>query len=180
MIVGGAVRTARTRRTVFGQLPYNLLPQVMENPPTLLDPEKKGKFEDAISEPAILQAAHYQGLAVKNADALLKLATQGNSIANEIFYERAQLLGAAVSLVSDIVNPDRIVLGGQAFTDAPHYLPQVAKEIASRIFGVRHPVHISSAKHYVQQRASGAVALDRLFHDPIAEIESYKIYTTTV
>ena len=44
---------------------------------------------------------------------------QDNQQAKELLAERARVLGEAVALLRDVLNPDELVVGGQAFTEYP-------------------------------------------------------------
>ncbi|WP_238421878.1 ROK family transcriptional regulator [Gordonia sp. 'Campus'] len=85
--------------------------------------------------------------------------------------ERARVLGEAVALIRDVINPDAIVVAGEAFAAHPHGLAPVQAafdetttltwplEIAPSRFGVR-----------VQESAAIVVALSVIYADPIAAV----------
>ena len=50
---------------------------------------------------------------------VLRAARQGNEKARALLAERARVLGEAVALLRDMLNPDDLVVGGQAFTEYP-------------------------------------------------------------
>ncbi|EON32486.1 NagC family transcriptional regulator [Gordonia terrae C-6] len=83
--------------------------------------------------------------------------------------ERARVLGESVALIRDVINPDAIVVAGDAFAAHPHGLAPVQAafdeattltwplEIAPSRFGVR-----------VQESAAIVVALSVIYADPVA------------
>ena len=89
--------------------------------------------------------------------------------AARIVDERARVLGESVALIRDVINPDAIVVAGDAFAAHPHGLAPVQAafdeattltwplEIAPSRFGVR-----------VQESAAVVVALSVIYADPIA------------
>lgn len=90
---------------------------------------------------------------------------------SRIVDERARVLGEAVAMIRDVINPDTIVVAGDAFAAHPHGLAPVqaafddattldgALEIAPTRFGVR-----------VQESAAIVVALSVIYADPIAAV----------
>ncbi|WP_197319101.1 ROK family transcriptional regulator [Saccharomonospora sp. NB11] len=87
---------------------------------------KVGCLEVTVAERAVLERAVRAGV-ISRPDfrALRAAALAGDTAARHILTERARALGTAVALLRDIVNPELVVLGGQAFTDAPEQLPVV-------------------------------------------------------
>ena len=71
-------------------------------------------------------------------------------------------------MVRDLFNPDRVILGGQAFTDYPEAAPQVARALseASRVAGA--DVRITGFGNRVQEHAAGVVSLSSLYSNPLA------------
>src|SRR6202022_2824223 len=64
--------------------------------------------------------------------AVLRSARQGNQQARAVLAERARVLGEAVALLRDMLNPDDLVVGGQAFTEYPGGIEHVAAAYAAR------------------------------------------------
>ena len=65
---------------------------------------------------------------------MLRAARQGNEAARELLAERARVLGEAVALLRDMLNPDDLVVGGQAFTEYPEGMSLV-EAAYTRAFG---------------------------------------------
>ncbi|MCR5977552.1 ROK family protein [Gordonia jinghuaiqii] len=90
---------------------------------------------------------------------------------SRIVDERARVLGEAVALIRDVINPDTIVVAGDAFAAHPRGLAPVQAafdeattltwplEIAPSRFGVR-----------VQESAAIVVALSVIYADPVAAV----------
>src|SRR5699024_5550084 len=119
LTVSGAVHTPRTGPGSIGHLPCG--------PTELLDPDGTGRLEDAVGDSGLLRAARAAGLAVRSCAQLHALARDGEPTALDLVDERARVLGRAVGLLGDVVNPDHVVLGGQAFTDYPEALGEVSR-----------------------------------------------------
>lgn len=133
----------------------------------LLDPENTGRLEDAVGDSGVLRAAAAAGVDVDSLEGLRNAARTGNTAAHEILAERAEVLGRTVALISDIFNPDHVVLGGQAFTDYPEALPVVSKALRATSVITNRDVRVARSAITVQQKAAGAVALDAIYADPL-------------
>ncbi|PXW35787.1 UNVERIFIED_CONTAM: putative NBD/HSP70 family sugar kinase [Williamsia faeni] len=157
--VGGSVYTPAGGPPEIGHFPVGKT--------ELLDPTGTGQLESTVSDTGIVDAAIAAGLAIDNVDEVHQLAAEGNDVARAILAERAVILGRAVGLIGDIFNPDHIVLGGQAFTDAPSTLPMVAQAVRETSVAPRRDVRVSRSGATVQQQAAGAVSLDAIYSDPI-------------
>ena len=72
---------------------------------------------------------------------MLRAARQGNEQARALLAERARVLGEAVALLRDMLNPDDLVVGGQAFTEYPEgmSLVEAAYTAAFGAARARHP-----------------------------------------
>ena len=160
--VDGSVHTPSGGPPVIGHFPIGAT--------ALIDPHRTGQLEAATSDTGIVAAARAAGLDLADIAEVHEAARDGNEIARDILTERAEVLGRAVALIADIFNPDHVVLGGQAFTDAPQTLPVVAKVIRDTSVTGRRDVRVSRAGVTVQQQAAGAVSLDALYADPLGAI----------
>ena len=105
-----------------------------------------GQLESTVSDEAVLIAARKariipaEGPASTMA-AVLRAARQGNEPARALLAERARVLGEAVALLRDMLNPDDLVVGGQAFTEYPEGMNLVEAAFARAVgaAGARHP-----------------------------------------
>ncbi|MGB3301295.1 ROK family protein [Gordonia sp. (in: high G+C Gram-positive bacteria)] len=157
--VDGAVHTPAAGPPTIGHFPSGAT--------TLLDPDNTGRLEPTVSDSGVLYAAQKAGLDVESLDDLRTAARTGNTIANDILTERAEVLGRTVALMSDIFNPDHVILGGQAFTDYPEALPAVSKSLRATTVLTQRDVRVARSAITVQQKAAGAVALDEIYADPL-------------
>jgi predicted NBD/HSP70 family sugar kinase len=131
-----------------------------------------GQLESTVSDEAVLNAA--RALRIIPAEgpsstlpAVLRAARQGNEKARELLADRARVLGEAVALLRDLLNPDDLVLGGQAFTEYPEGLPVVEEAVTRRsVLGPRD-IRVTAFGNRVQEASAGIVSLGGLYADPI-------------
>jgi predicted NBD/HSP70 family sugar kinase len=64
--------------------------------------------------------------------ALVRAARQADEAAAALLGERARVLGTAIALLSDVLNPDDLVVGGQAFTEYPEGMRVMTAAYAER------------------------------------------------
>lgn len=157
--VDGTVHTPAAGPPTIGHFPTGAT--------RLLDPEGTGRLEETVSDSGVLEAAAAAGLDVSSIDELRAAARTGDTVAHDILVERAEVLGRTVALISDIFNPDHVILGGQAFTDYPEALPSVSKALRATSVATQRDVRVARSAITVQQKAAGAVALDAIYADPL-------------
>ncbi|GAA4990687.1 ROK family protein [Pseudonocardia tropica] len=93
---------------------------------------RTGCLEAAAGDSAVARAAHAAGIV--DAPVIEKVVTAaegGDRRAHDLLAERAALLGRGVALVRDVLNPDRVVLAGQAFTAYRAGLAHVSRSFAA-------------------------------------------------
>ncbi|WP_174189459.1 ROK family transcriptional regulator [Nocardia barduliensis] len=101
---------------------------------------------------------------------LYRAAESGSESARELLAERATILGHTVAMVRDMLNPDRVILGGQAFTG---YRPAVAHVARAFNQGSTLPptdIRISGFGGKVQEYAAVVTSLSVLYADPLAAV----------
>jgi predicted NBD/HSP70 family sugar kinase len=131
-----------------------------------------GRLESTVSDEAVLAAARKQRIVPADGPsstiaAVLRAARSGNTAAVELLAERARVLGGAVALLRDLLNPDDLVVGGQAFSEYPEGLPLVEQAFAERtVLGVRD-IRVTTFGNRVQEAGAGVVSLGGLYADPI-------------
>nr|WP_276028423.1 ROK family protein [Mycolicibacterium madagascariense] len=132
-----------------------------------------GQLESTVSDEAVLTAA--RRLRIVPADgpsstvtAVLRSARQGNRDAIDLLDERARVLGEAVALLRDMLNPDDLVVGGQAFTEYPQAMARVEAAYRSRSVLAPRDLRLTSFGNRVQEAGAGVVSLGGLYADPIA------------
>jgi predicted NBD/HSP70 family sugar kinase len=99
--------------------------------------------------------------------AVLRTARQGNEKAQQLLAERARVLGEAVALLRDMLNPDDLVVGGQAFTEYPEATTLVESAFAERSVLPARQIRLTAFGNRVQEAGAGIVSLGGLYADPI-------------
>lgn len=131
-----------------------------------------GQLESTVSDEAVLNAARKLRIIPAEGPSstlatVLRAARQGNEKAVELLADRARVLGEAVALLRDLLNPDDLVLGGQAFTEYPEGMPVVEDAVARRsVLGPRD-IRLTAFGNRVQEASAGIVSLGGLYADPI-------------
>jgi predicted NBD/HSP70 family sugar kinase len=131
-----------------------------------------GRLESTVSDKAVLAAARRLG--VIRADAaqpalatVLRAARAGSVPARELLAERARVLGSAVALLRDMLNPDDLVVGGQAFTEYPEGMADVEVAYATSSTLPPRDIRVTAFGNRVQEAGAGVVSLGGLYADPI-------------
>ena len=125
---------------------------------------QSGTLESTVSDEVVLTAARRLRIlsgegAGSSIAALLQVARNNDrgEGARQLLTERARVLGESVALLRDILNPDEIVVGGQAFTTFPREWQRWRR--------VRQQVHTAAARNTddrfgnrVQEAGAGIVS----------------------
>ena len=131
-----------------------------------------GQLESTVSDEAVLIAARKhrvipaEGPASTMA-AVLRAARQGDEQARALLAERARVLGQAVALLRDMLNPDDLVVGGQAFTEYPEGMSLVEDAHRQRSVLPARDIRVTSFGNRVQEAGAGVVSLGGIYADPI-------------
>jgi predicted NBD/HSP70 family sugar kinase len=131
-----------------------------------------GQLESTVSDEAVLVAARKARIVAADSPtstvtAVLRAARQGNEQAIALVAERARVLGEAVALLRDMLNPDDLVVGGQAFTEHPEGMPLVEAAFAQRSVLPPRDIRVTTFGNRVQEAGAGIVSLGGLYADPI-------------
>jgi predicted NBD/HSP70 family sugar kinase len=134
-----------------------------------------GRLESTVSDEAVVKASGARGLlppagtgrTVSDLVTLSRGEDSRAADARELLAERARVLGRAVGLLGDILNPDEIVVGGQAFTEYPEGLPQFRAAVAG---GPERRLRVTGFGDRVQESGAAAVSLSGLYADPIGAV----------
>jgi predicted NBD/HSP70 family sugar kinase len=131
-----------------------------------------GRLESTVSDEAVLAAARRlrilpAGTANTTLALLRRAARTGNEKAGELLAERARVLGEAVALLRDMLNPDDLVVGGQAFTEYPESISMVEAAYIDRSVLPARPIRVTAFGNRVQEAGAGVVSLSPLYADPI-------------
>ncbi len=132
-----------------------------------------GQLESTVSDEAVLTSA--RKLRIVPADgpsstiaAVLRSARRGNAHAVELLTERARVLGESVALLRDMLNPDDLIVGGQAFTEYPEGMAQVEAAYGQRSVLAPRELRLTTFGNRVQEAGAGVVSLGGLYADPIS------------
>ena len=131
-----------------------------------------GQLESTVSDEAVLIAARKQRVIpaegpASTMAAVLRAARQGNEQARALLAERARVLGEAVALLRDMLNPDDLVVGGQAFTEYPEGMSLVEAAYRQRSVLPARDIRVTSFGNRVQEAGAGVVSLGGIYADPI-------------
>ncbi|MCT7658553.1 ROK family protein [Mycobacterium deserti] len=131
-----------------------------------------GQLESTVSDEAVLIAARKARVVptegpTSTMAAVLRAARKGNPQALTLLAERARVLGEAVALLRDMLNPDDLVVGGQAFTEYPEGMAQMEAAYAERSVMPRREIRLTAFGNRVQEAGAGVVSLGGLYADPI-------------
>lgn len=135
-----------------------------------------GQLESTVSDEAVLTAARRlhvvpAGGPASTLPAILRTAREGNGKAGEkargLLADRARVLGEAVALLRDMLNPDELIVGGQAFTGYAEALPLVEAAFAERSVLDARDIRVTAFGNRVQEAGAGVVSLGGLYADPI-------------
>lgn len=134
-----------------------------------------GILESTVSDEAVVAAARKQGIlsatgSNSTVSSLMRVARNGDiraAQARELLAERARVLGRAVALLRDILNPDEIVVGGQAFTEYPEGLLQVRAAVGEGSLLPARDVRVARFGNRVQEAGAGVLSLSALYADPL-------------
>ena len=131
-----------------------------------------GQLESTVSDEAVLVAARNARIIpaegpAATMTALVRAARRGNERARALLAERARVLGEAVALLRDMLNPDDLVLGGQAFTEYPEGMNLVEAAFAERSVLPARDIRLTAFGNRVQEAGAGVVSLGGLYADPI-------------
>jgi len=131
-----------------------------------------GQLESTVSDEAVINAARRLRIVpaegpASTLPAVLRAARGGNEKAVELLADRARVLGEAVALLRDMLNPDELVVGGQAFTEYPEGMEAVEAAFAERSMLGPRDIRLTAFGNRVQEAGAGVVSLGGLYADPI-------------
>ncbi|OLT50156.1 hypothetical protein BJF87_17795 [Gordonia sp. CNJ-863] len=124
--------------------------------PVLAPGHTRVRLQNVIGDAAAQAAAHRLGI---------------DPDSSRIVDERARVLGEAVAMIRDVINPDTIVVAGDAFSAHPHGLAPVQASF-DEASTLDRPLEIAPSRFvvHVQESAAVVVALSVIYADPIAAV----------
>lgn len=131
----------------------------------------QGCLQVAASNRVLGMRAHREGITTGPEFLLLLAAANGgNRRAVALLRERARLLGAGVAVLLDVLNPELLVISEHGIRCFPECLEALRAGVAERSRAWAHPgrsIVVSSFGGDALLIASGAVALDAVYADPL-------------
>ncbi len=134
-----------------------------------------GGLESTVSDEAVVAAARKLGVLpssgpLSTISALMRVSREDDdraAVASELLAERSRVLGGAVALLRDILNPDEVVVGGQAFTEYPEGMRQVRAAFDEGSLLAGREIRVTAFGNRVQESGAGVVSLSSLYADPL-------------
>jgi predicted NBD/HSP70 family sugar kinase len=159
--IGGRVHTPESGPGTIAALPVQSAPL-----------GGTGRLESTVSDEAVLTAARASSIVpaegpASTIAAVLRAARRGDERAAALLAERARVLGEAVALLRDMLNPDDVVVGGQAFTEYPEGMALVEAAFAQRSVLAPRTIRVTAFGNRVQEAGAGVVSLGGLYADPV-------------
>lgn len=149
---------------------------------------QSGTLESTVSDEAVLTAARRLRIlprdgAGSTVASLLQVARNGDrggrGGARQLLNERARVLGESLALLRDLLNPDEVVVGGQAFTTYPEGMAEVEKGFAGKSILPQREIRMTAFGNRVQEAGAGIVSLSALYADPIAAMRRAQTIAVT-
>jgi hypothetical protein len=75
-----------------------------------------------------------------------------------------------VALLRDMLNPDDVLVGGQAFTEYPEAMKQFRAAFAERSLLPARDIRVTGFGNRVQESGAGIVSLSGLYADPLGAL----------
>ena len=134
---------------------------------------RRGCLQAVVTDAAVVQQARQRGVLGPDGTTieLSELARSGDRAANALLRTRARHLGQAASLLFDLVNPELVVLAGDAVLAHPEHLPAMRRELAEHShLGETAAGRLvpSTLGEHALVLASAAVLLDDYYTDPLS------------
>ena len=138
-----------------------------------------GTLESTVSDEAVVAAARAAAVIAPSGPKssiaeLLRMARTADApraaAARQLLDERARVLGGAVALLRDMLNPDDLVVGGQAFTEYPDGMAEVRAAYATRSLLGARDIRVTAFGNRVQEAGAGVVSLSSIYADPLSAV----------
>jgi predicted NBD/HSP70 family sugar kinase len=129
---------------------------------------QRGCFAAVAGDEAVARRAVRDGVVDQpEIELVLTAARQGDAHADRLLRERARVLGATTAVLRDMVDPDSVVLVGQAFTGYPPAVPDIVAAFDQATTLAPTTLSFTRFGSGIQAVAAGTVALGRFFDDPL-------------
>lgn len=137
---------------------------------------RRGCLEVTVGERELLARAVRHGILPKPEAhrrpriADLYRAADTDAAARDLLAQRAEILGRTAALIRDMFNPDRVILGGQAFTGYQPGIARVARAFRGNTSLPDADLRISRFGARVQESAAAVTSLSVVYADPLAAL----------
>ena len=130
-----------------------------------------GCLEATVSGHRLVSRAHQAGIIARPQMAgLISAAVAGDRRARYLFRERAQVIGAAIGPIIDVMSPALVSVVEPGTARVPGCLAVLRRSIGDASVTVAHPeqlVTVTSFSGAALATAAGAVILDAIYRDPL-------------
>ncbi|HEY4024367.1 MAG TPA: ROK family transcriptional regulator [Pseudonocardiaceae bacterium] len=170
-VVDAAIVTGGTVHRGPGSAAGDIAHQPLGDPAIVCACGRHGCLQATVSSAAIAARAAEDGIiAQPSFSVLLAAAKAGDPAALRVFRRRAEVVGGAVALLLDVVNPDVLVITEGGILFLPECLATVRAVVRARshvrVDSVAQVVASSFAATELLAVAAGTVALDAVYRDP--------------
>ncbi|WP_306364291.1 ROK family protein [Nocardia sp. CC227C] len=137
---------------------------------------RRGCLEVTVGERELLSRAVRQGVLPKPEAHRrprvtdLYRAAETDTGARALLAERAEILGRTAALIRDMFNPDRVILGGQAFTGYQPGTARIARAFRANTSLPDADLRISRFGGRVQESAAAVTSLSIFYADPLSAV----------
>ncbi|HEY4459024.1 MAG TPA: ROK family transcriptional regulator [Pseudonocardiaceae bacterium] len=170
-VVDAAIVTGRAVHRGPGSAAGDIAHQPLGDPDVRCSCGRRGCLQATVSSAAVAARAASAGIiAQPSFSALLAAAKAGDPAALGVFRQRAEVIGGAVALLLDVVNPDVLVITEAGTLFLPECLSTIRDAVRDRshacVDPARQVVRSSFASTDLLAIAAGTVALDAVYRDP--------------
>jgi predicted NBD/HSP70 family sugar kinase len=170
-VVDAAIVTGGSVHRGPGSAAGDIAHQPLGDPDVTCPCGRRGCLQATVSSAAIAARAAADGvIAQPSFSVLLAAAKAGDPGALRVFQRRAEVVGGAVALLLDVVNPEVLVITEGSILFLPECLTTVRDVVRARshvcVDSVRQVVGSSFAATELLAVAAGTVALDAVYRDP--------------
>ncbi|HEX4223193.1 MAG TPA: ROK family transcriptional regulator, partial [Pseudonocardiaceae bacterium] len=170
-VVDAAIVTGGTVHRGPGSAAGDIAHQPLGDPDIRCECGRYGCLQATVSSAAIAARAARDGIIARPSfSALLAAAKAGDPAASNVFRRRAEVVGGAVALLLDVVNPDVLVITEEGILFLPECLATVRDVVRARsrvgVDSGRQVVGSSFPATELLAVAAGTVALEAVYRDP--------------
>lgn len=134
---------------------------------------KRGCFEAYVSEPALVRKGNsVLGDQIADLDDLIRLASQGNQDAKNIFKLAGQRIGIQIANLINILSPGLIVVGGEGARTGDHLFDPMREAICQNVMqplAETYKIRIDPWGDDAWARGAACLVLDQIFNPLIVQ-----------